>query len=449
GLLGEVVVHDEGVLAVLHPVLAHRAPAVGRQVLERRRVGGRCGDDDGAVHRPVLAQRLDGLGDGRALLADRHVDALHALTLLVQDRVDGDGGLAGLAVADDQLALAAPDRGHGVDRLDAGLEGLVHGLAAHDAGRLDLHPAQLRAGQLALAVDGLTESVDDATEHTVADGHGEDPTGRLDGLALLDVARLAEHHGADRVLVEVEGEADRAVLELEQLVHGGVGQSRDAGDAVADRGHPADGSSLERAVGTFQVVLDRRCDVGGGDGEFCHGPFRLQTIGAVSQRRLFSCSTRVRTLPSMTVSPTVATMPPTTDGSTITLRLTCLPVALASAAWRRVCWSSVSATAVRTSASSSCLALDALATSLLMIAGRSRPRPEPTTIETSCVVVPVALPPSRSSTIAWRLAAGISSSVRAVRSSSLDSNERAKRNSSSSTSSIVPSARATSNSARA
>src|SRR5690606_15464071 len=230
--------------------------------------------------------------------------------------------------------------------------------------------------------------------------HGEDPAGGLHRLAFLDVARVAEDDGADRVLVEVQREADRAVLELEQLVHRGVGQTRHAGDAVADLGHPADGAGLERAVGTVQVVLDRRGDVGGGDGEFCHGPLSLLRSGAVSQSRLFNGSTRVRTLPSMTVSPTVATIPPRTDGSTITLRLTCLPVALASAALRRVCWSSVSGTALRTSASSSCLEFDARATSLLMIAGRSRPRPDPTTIETSCVVVLVALPPSRSSTIA-------------------------------------------------
>ena len=36
------------------------------------------------------------------------------------------------------------------------------------------------------------------------------------------------------VLVEVQGEADGAVLELEQLVDGAVGQAADAGDAVAD-----------------------------------------------------------------------------------------------------------------------------------------------------------------------------------------------------------------------
>ena len=44
----------------------------------------------------------------------------------------------------------------------------------------------------------------------------------------------------------------------------------------------------------------------------------------------------------MTVSPTVATRPPSTDGSTTTFRFTCLPVALASAAARRVSWSAVS-----------------------------------------------------------------------------------------------------------
>jgi hypothetical protein len=67
----------------------------------------------------------------------------------------------------------------------------------------------------------------------------------------------------------------------------------------------------------------------------------------------------------------------------------------------------------------------------------------------SCVVVGVARPPRRSSTIAWRRDAGIWSFVSASRSWSFDSKLRAKRNSSSSTSSSDPSAWATSNSARA
>ena len=110
------------------------------------------------------------------------------------------------------------------------------------------------ADELALAVDRLAEGVDDAAEHAVADGHREDAAGRLDGLALLDLVDVAEHDGADRVLVEVEGEADGAVLELEQLVHGGVGQARDAGDAVADLGDAADGAGLERRREALEVL---------------------------------------------------------------------------------------------------------------------------------------------------------------------------------------------------
>src|SRR5690606_36832029 len=121
-------------------------------------------------HGPVLLEGGDGLGDRRTLLADGHVDALHALTALVQDRVDRHRGLAGLAVADDELALAPADRRHGVDGLDARLQRLVHGLAGHDAGRLDLEAADGRRRDRTLAVDRLAEGVHHAAEHAVAHG---------------------------------------------------------------------------------------------------------------------------------------------------------------------------------------------------------------------------------------------------------------------------------------
>ena len=76
----------------------------------------------GVIHRAVLRERLGHLCNGRALLADGDIDTDNVLALLVDDGVEADRGLAGLAVADDQLTLAAADRDHGVDRLDAGLE---------------------------------------------------------------------------------------------------------------------------------------------------------------------------------------------------------------------------------------------------------------------------------------------------------------------------------------
>src|SRR6185295_17641469 len=100
--------------------------------------------------------------DGGALLPDGDIDALHALTLLVQDRVDRDGGLARLAVADDELALTATDRRHGVDGLDAGLQRLVHRLATGDARRLHFEATHVLLADRALAIDRNTQRVDDA-----------------------------------------------------------------------------------------------------------------------------------------------------------------------------------------------------------------------------------------------------------------------------------------------
>ena len=57
------------------------------------------------------------------------------------------GGLAGLAVADDQLALAAADRDQRVDGLDAGLDRRVDALALDDARRDALDRA---SGRVAL-----------------------------------------------------------------------------------------------------------------------------------------------------------------------------------------------------------------------------------------------------------------------------------------------------------
>ena len=83
---------------------------------------------------PCSSSDLHHLGHGRLLLADGHVDAMRRrLVRLVDDGVDGDGRLAGLPVADDQLALSAADGDHRVDGLEAGLQRLLHRLTVDHA----------------------------------------------------------------------------------------------------------------------------------------------------------------------------------------------------------------------------------------------------------------------------------------------------------------------------
>ena len=86
----------------------------------------------------------------------------------------------------------AADRGHRVDRLDAGLQRLLHRLARHHVRRLQLELAEALVLDLAEAVDRLAERVDHAAEERVADRHREHPAGALDLLALLDAGEVAE-----------------------------------------------------------------------------------------------------------------------------------------------------------------------------------------------------------------------------------------------------------------
>jgi len=259
GLLGEVVVDGEGRLPlVVHEVLGHRDARVGGDVLHRGRVGGRGDDDDGVLHRAGLLQALDDGGDGRRLLADGDVDADDALALLVDDRVDRDGGLAGAAVADDELALAAADRDHRVDGLEAGLHRLADRLADDDARGLRLDLAGHRRGDRALPVDRAAERVDDAADHRRTHRDLEHAGGAADLVALLELEVIAEHDGADVVLFEVEGEGGDGLtglggLDLEHLAGHRLLEAVDAGDAVL---HLEDGTDLFDIEGVEVGGLD-------------------------------------------------------------------------------------------------------------------------------------------------------------------------------------------------
>ncbi len=180
GLLGQIVIDHQCVLTAVAEVFAHGAAGVRRQVLHGGRVRGGGRDDDGVFHRAELLQLAHHVGDGRGLLADRHIDTDQVFALLADDRVDGHRGLAGLAVADDQLALAATDGHHGVDRLDTRLHRLRHGLPP-DHARGDLFDRiELLGFHRSLAVDGHTQGVDHAADELGADRHGKNLAGALD-----------------------------------------------------------------------------------------------------------------------------------------------------------------------------------------------------------------------------------------------------------------------------
>ena len=188
-------------------ILAHRATGERSDVLHRRRIGSGGRDDDGVIHRAVVRQRLDDLRHGGALLSDRDIDADDVAALLVDDRVERDRGLARLTVADDQFALAAADRDHRVDGLDAGLQRLFHRLPVDDARRQRFKRIECRCIDGTIVVDRVAERIHHAADQRVAHRHGHDAAGAADFVAFLDRGVIAQQHGADLIFFEVQGDA--------------------------------------------------------------------------------------------------------------------------------------------------------------------------------------------------------------------------------------------------
>jgi hypothetical protein len=91
--------------------------------------------------------------------------------ILVQHGVEGDSGLSGLTVTNDQLTLTTSDGHHGVDGLETSLYGLVDGLTGQDTGGLELGTALLGGLDGTLSIDGVTEGVDNTSEKSLANGN--------------------------------------------------------------------------------------------------------------------------------------------------------------------------------------------------------------------------------------------------------------------------------------
>ena len=187
-MLRQVVIDAQRMAAAVAEKLPHGARGIRSDIQKRRRIGRAGRDDDAVAERVGLFEDANDLRDRRLLLADRVVNADDVLVALVDDGIDRHRGLPGLAVADDELALTAADGHHRVDRFEARLQRFAHRLAIDDAWRDALDRHERLGRDRTLAVDRLTQRIDDSAEQLFADGHRDDASGALHDVAFLDFA---------------------------------------------------------------------------------------------------------------------------------------------------------------------------------------------------------------------------------------------------------------------
>ncbi len=182
----------------------------------------------------MLFQGAGELGHSGLLLADGDIDANHVLSFLVQDGVQGDGGLSGLAVPDDELPLSPADGNHAVDGLDAGMKGFLDRLPLHHARGLELDSPAGGGVQGAFSIQGLAQGVDYASQKLLPCRHFGNSPGQRDGIPLVDLLGFPHEHHSHRIGLQVEDDSINIVGKFQQLSRHSVFQSVHDGHAVPD-----------------------------------------------------------------------------------------------------------------------------------------------------------------------------------------------------------------------
>jgi hypothetical protein len=179
GLLGQVIVDDDGVAAVVTEPFTHSTASERSNVLQRSGLGGSGSNNDGVLQGVVLLKGLHELSDGGTLLTDGNVDTVELLglirggvdALLVKDGVKSNGSLSGLTITNNQLTLTTTDGNHGVDGLETSLDRLVDGTTRQDTRGLELSTRLDLGVDGSLSINGVTKSVNDTAQKFRTNGN--------------------------------------------------------------------------------------------------------------------------------------------------------------------------------------------------------------------------------------------------------------------------------------
>ena len=240
-MLGQIIVYDEDILALIHKVLSQCGTGIRCDVLQRCRIAGGCRYDNGVIHGIVLFQGSYQFCNGGCLLADSHIDTYHILALLVQNCIDGNGSLTGLTVTDDQLTLSTTDGEHGIDSQNTSLHRHAYGLSVHD-GR-----CRLLDGTIAFflnrtcTVNGCSQSIHDSAFESVTYRNTGSLTGTNDPGAFADLGIMTEQDTSDLISADILYHTFDTGIKDNDLAVLCMVDTIDVGDTVT---YPADRTDL-------------------------------------------------------------------------------------------------------------------------------------------------------------------------------------------------------------
>ena len=260
-VLREIVIDNQHVAALVHVIFRHRAARVRRNVLHGVRFARRCADDDAVVHCVAFAQILHQLGNARRLLTDGNVHADNVLALLIQHGIQRNRRFARLTVADNQFALTAANREHGVDGQQTCFHRRINTLTVDDAGRGFFHWAIAVRRNRVSPVNRASERVHHAAKERVAHGNTRSLARARNLAARGNIIGIVKQDAARLVAAQILHHAFDTVVEHEDFAIRGMFQPLDNRNAVANGLDRPDFAALGKQTELVDAAAQKRNDV--------------------------------------------------------------------------------------------------------------------------------------------------------------------------------------------
>ena len=215
GVAGEIIVDHQAVAPLAHPVFANGTAGVGGEIFHSGQCAALAHHHGGIFQRTIVAQQLEDIDRRGAFLPHHHIDTDHIFAALVDDCVQRDAGAPQAFVTNNQLALTPANGQQAVDQADAGIERPLDEVAFDHWRRRALQVATAVAAGRRLAIERLTEGVDNPPQQRFAHRHADAEAAELNRGAGGQSFGLAQQHRAEQAFTQVKYLADTAVGEVE------------------------------------------------------------------------------------------------------------------------------------------------------------------------------------------------------------------------------------------
>ena len=260
GVLGEVIIYNEDVFALVHEIFTDSYTGVRCKILHRGSFGCAGMYDNGIIHRTCRFQAFIYADNVRIFLSDGYINTNNILSFLVQNGIDSNGSFTGTAVTDDKFTLSASDRNHRVDTFQTGLQRYADRLSVGNTCRFHFNVAVFVCLDVAVTVNRLSQRIDYAADNRIAYRNLHEAACSFYRVAFLNGFGIPQKNRTYVAFFQVHSHAVNAIGQFEQFTGHTIFQAVDMGDTVADFKNRTYFIDIEVYFVVFNLFFNDRCN---------------------------------------------------------------------------------------------------------------------------------------------------------------------------------------------